>query len=58
MAAAVGPDRAVGLVMSSISVAMWEAGKVERPGNTETGSRAYRIQSWQSRGTDTLDFTS
>jgi len=34
MAAAVGADRAVGLVMSSISVAMWEAGKVERPGDT------------------------
>jgi 2-dehydropantoate 2-reductase len=34
MAAAVGADRAVGLVMSSISVAMWEAGKVERPGET------------------------
>ncbi len=34
IAAAVGADRAVGLVMSSISVAMWEAGKVERPGET------------------------
>lgn len=34
MAEAVGADRAVGLVMSSISVAMWEAGKVERPGDT------------------------
>ena len=34
IAAAVGADRAVGLVMSSISVAMWEAGKVERPGKT------------------------
>lgn len=34
MADAVGADRAVGLVMSSISVAMWEAGKVERPGET------------------------
>jgi 2-dehydropantoate 2-reductase len=34
MAAAVGTERAVGLVMSSISVAMWEAGKVERPGDT------------------------
>jgi len=34
MAAAVGADRAIGLVMSSISVAMWEAGKVERPGDT------------------------
>lgn len=34
VAAAVGADRAVGLVMSSISVAMWEAGKVERPGDT------------------------
>ena len=34
IADAVGADRAVGLVMSSISVAMWEAGKVERPGDT------------------------
>ena len=34
MAAAVGAERAVGLVMSSISVAMWEAAKVERPGDT------------------------
>ncbi len=34
IAKAVGADRAVGLVMSSISVAMWEAGKVERPGDT------------------------
>lgn len=34
VAAAVGQDRAVGLIMSSISVAMWEAGKVERPGKT------------------------
>lgn len=34
IAEAVGADRAVGLVMSSISVAMWEAGKVERPGET------------------------
>lgn len=34
IAAAVGAERAVGLVMSSISVAMWEAGKVERPGDT------------------------
>ncbi len=34
IAAAVGADRAVGLVMSSISVAMWEGGKVERPGDT------------------------
>ena len=34
IAEAVGSDRAVGLVMSSISVAMWEAGKVERPGET------------------------
>ena len=34
IAEAVGADRAVGLVMSSISVAMWEAGKVERPGDT------------------------
>lgn len=34
VAAAVGAQRAVGLVMSSISVAMWDAGKVERPGKT------------------------
>ena len=34
IAEAVGADRAVGLVMSSISVAMWEAGKVERSGDT------------------------
>jgi 2-dehydropantoate 2-reductase len=34
IARAVGAERAVGLVMSSISVAMWEAGKVERPGTT------------------------
>ena len=34
IAEAVGAERAVGLVMSSISVAMWEAGKVERPGDT------------------------
>lgn len=34
VAAAVGQERAVGLIMSSISVAMWEAGKVERPGKT------------------------
>ncbi len=34
VADAVGAERAVGLVMSSISVAMWEAGKVERPGKT------------------------
>ena len=34
VADAVGAERAVGLVMSSISVALWEAGKVERPGKT------------------------
>lgn len=34
IANAVGAERAVGLVMSSISVAMWEAGKVERPGES------------------------
>ena len=34
IAAAVGSDRAVGLVMSSISVALWNPGKVERPGET------------------------
>jgi 2-dehydropantoate 2-reductase len=34
VADAVGAERAVGMVMSSISVAMWEAGKVERPGKT------------------------
>lgn len=34
IADAVGAERAVGLVMSSISVAMWEAGKVERPGES------------------------
>lgn len=34
VAEAVGAERAVGMVMSSISVAMWEAGKVERPGKT------------------------
>jgi 2-dehydropantoate 2-reductase len=43
IAAAVGADRAVGLVMSSISVAMWEAGKVERPGDTRRRDTGYIV---------------
>jgi 2-dehydropantoate 2-reductase len=43
MAKAVGADRAVGLIMSSISVAMWEAGKVERPGDTRRRDHGHLV---------------
>ncbi|MDA1279255.1 MAG: ketopantoate reductase family protein [Chloroflexi bacterium] len=43
IAAAVGVDRAVGLVMSSISVALWEAGKVERPGDTRRRDHGHLV---------------
>lgn len=43
VAAAVGANRAVGLVMSSISVAMWEAGKVERPGKTRRRDEGHDV---------------
>ena len=43
IAAAVGAERAVGLVMSSISVAMWEAGKVERPGDTRRRDHGHLV---------------
>jgi 2-dehydropantoate 2-reductase len=43
MAAAVGTERAVGLVMSSISVAMWEAGRVERPGATRRRDHGHLV---------------
>ena len=54
MAAAVGADRAVGLVMSSISVAMWEAGKVERPGETRRRDHGHIVfRAGNHDGTDT-----
>jgi 2-dehydropantoate 2-reductase len=54
MAAAVGADRAVGLVMSSISVAMWEAGKVERPGDTRRRDHGHIVfRAGNHDGTDT-----
>ncbi len=43
IAEAVGAERAVGLVMSSISVAMWEAGKVERPGETRRRDHGHDV---------------
>lgn len=43
IAAAVGAERAVGLVMSSISVAMWEAGRVERPGDTRRRDHGHLV---------------
>lgn len=43
MAAAVGADRAVGLIMSSISVAMWKAGHVERPGTTRQRDQGHVV---------------
>ena len=43
VAAAVGAERAVGLVMSSISVAMWNAGKVERPGKTRRRDEGHDV---------------
>ena len=43
VAEAVGAERAVGLVMSSISVAMWEAGKVERPGKTRRRDEGHDV---------------
>lgn len=43
IAEAVGAERAVGLVMSSISVAMWEAGKVERPGKTRRRDEGHDV---------------
>ncbi len=43
VAEAVGAERAIGLVMSSISVAMWEAGKVERPGKTRRRDEGHDV---------------
>lgn len=43
VAEAVGAERAVGLVMSSISVAMWDAGMVERPGKTRRRDEGYDV---------------
>ena len=43
MAAAVGAGRAVGLVMSSISVASWKAGKVERYGDTRRRDHGHLV---------------
>ena len=43
IAEAVGAGRAVGLVMSSISVAMWAAGKVERPGKTRRRDEGHDV---------------
>lgn len=43
IAEAVGVERAVGLVMSSISVAMWAAGKVERPGKTRRRDQGHDV---------------
>ena len=43
MAAAVGADRAVGLVMSSISVASWEAGVVGRSGETRRRDHGHLV---------------
>ena len=54
IAAAVGADRAVGLVMSSISVAMWEAGKVDRPGETRRRDHGHVVfRAGNHDGTDT-----
>lgn len=54
IAAAVGADRAVGLVMSSISVAMWEAGKVNRPGETRRRDHGHVVfRAGNHDGTDT-----
>ena len=54
IAAAVGAERAVGLVMSSISVAMWEAGKVERPGSTRSRDQGHIVfRAGNHDGTDT-----
>ena len=43
IAAAVGAERAVGLVMSSIGVALWEAGKVERSGDTRRRDHGHLV---------------
>lgn len=43
VAYAVGADRAVGLVMSSISVATWEPAKVERPGDTRRRDQGHIV---------------
>jgi len=54
IADAVGADRAVGLVMSSISVAMWEAGKVERPGDTRRRDHGHIVfRAGNHNGSDT-----
>ena len=54
MAEAVGAERAVGLVMSSISVAMWNAGKVERPGKTRRRDEGHIVfRAGNHDGTDT-----
>ncbi|MDP6666803.1 MAG: 2-dehydropantoate 2-reductase, partial [Dehalococcoidia bacterium] len=54
MAAAVGAERAVGLIMSSISVALWEAGKVERPGDTRRRDHGHLVfRAGNHDGTDT-----
>ena len=43
IASAVGADRAVGLIMSSISVALWKAGEVERPGATRRRDHGHDV---------------
>ena len=43
VASAVGADRAVGLVMSSISVALWEAGNVQRQGGTRRRDHGHLV---------------
>lgn len=57
VAAAVGAERAIGLVMSSIGVALWEPGKVERSGETrrrDHGHLVFRAGNHDGRDTPRL----
>jgi 2-dehydropantoate 2-reductase len=57
IAAAVGRERAIGLVMSNISVEMFEAGKVNRPGRQrrrDVGYDVFRAGEHDGRVTDRL----
>lgn len=57
VAAAVGAENAVGLIMSSISVSMMEAGKVTRPGKTrqrDLGHEVFRAGEHDGRVTSRL----
>ncbi len=54
VASAVGVGRAVGLVMSSISVALWEAGNVERQGSTRRRDHGHLVfRAGNHHGSDT-----